>query len=270
MPRTATAAQSRTRRQSSPHAEEPCYAELQDSIEYLRNLDLPEALETDYHRVQIALLDELVRKHLGDTNDYFCGGNMFIYFSIEQAHDVIEYVEGRKRDPMYKGPDFFLVRNVDGTKPRGKWEVWKEGGRYPDLIVEIVSPSTKATDEDFNKKLYARVFRTPEYFHYDQWTRELKGYRLNGDDYEPIQPDAEGRLWSRVLGAYLGVWRGQYRGRVYHWLRLFLEDGCLVPTDDEIAQETTKRAEEERRRREEAERRIAELEAELKRLREPS
>lgn len=50
------------------------------------------------------------------------------------------------------------------------------------------------------------------------------------------------------------------RGRVCDWLRLFREDGSLVPTDDEVA-------EEERRRREAAERRIAELEAELQRLR---
>ncbi|MCS7190514.1 MAG: Uma2 family endonuclease [Fimbriimonadales bacterium] len=278
MPKTATAAKPRTRRKTASRAENPQLAELQEMIEYLQNLDLPEEdgvpLETDYHRVQIALLDEVVRQLLGDTNDYFCGGNMFIYYSLEQANDVQEYVAGRKREPMYKGPDFFLVRDVDGSKPRGKWEVWKEGGRYPDLIVEIVSPSTKAKDENENKMLYARVFHTPEYFLYDQWTRELKGYRLAGRDYEPIQPDAQGRLWSQVLGAYLGIWHGQYRGRVYHWLRLYHENGELVPTVDEIAErerqraeQERQRAEQERRQREEAERRIAELEAELRRLR---
>ncbi|MCS6919480.1 MAG: Uma2 family endonuclease [Fimbriimonadales bacterium] len=265
MPKTKTAAQPRARRKTAPCAETPCFdEELAATLEYLQNLDLPEEdgvpLETDYHRVQIALLDEVVRKHLGDTKDYFCGGNMFIYFSLEQAHDVQEYVQGRKREAMYKGPDFFLVKDVDGTKPRGKWEVWKEGGRYPDLIVEIISPSTKAKDENENLKIYAKVFHTPEYFHYDQWSRTLKGYRLVGDEYEPILPDAHGRLWSKVLGASVGVWRGQFRGRVYDWLRLYHEDGSLVPTDDEVAQAEAKRAAQ-------AEQRVAELEAELRRLR---
>ncbi|MFN7017458.1 MAG: hypothetical protein ACK4P5_09920, partial [Fimbriimonadales bacterium] len=61
--------------------------ELQDliqTLERLKNLDLPEEdgepLESDYHMMQIPLLDELVRQHLGDTQDYFCGGNMFIYY----------------------------------------------------------------------------------------------------------------------------------------------------------------------------------------------
>ncbi|MFN7019274.1 MAG: hypothetical protein ACK4RG_08410 [Fimbriimonadales bacterium] len=44
---------------------------------------------------------------------------------LEQAQDVIEYVEGRKRELRYKGPDFFLVKGVDGTKRHGNWVVWE-------------------------------------------------------------------------------------------------------------------------------------------------
>jgi hypothetical protein len=56
------------------------------------------------------------------------------------------------------------------------------------------------------------------------------------------------------------VWEGEYRGRRYRWLRLYDRDGNLVPTREESERQ-------ERALREQAERRIAELEAELKRLR---
>ncbi|NJN05102.1 MAG: phytase, partial [Rhodobacteraceae bacterium] len=50
--------------------------------------------------------------------DYFVGGNMFLYYSAEQV-----------RNQSYKGPDFFFVRDVDGTKKRDYWAVWDEDGR---------------------------------------------------------------------------------------------------------------------------------------------
>jgi uncharacterized protein YceH (UPF0502 family) len=74
-------------------------------------------------------------------------------------------------------------------------------------------------------------------------------------------PDERGWLWSRVLGAYIGVWEGEVLNRRYRWLRLFDADGNLVLIDRE--REAIARA-----RAEAAERRIAELEAELRRLRE--
>lgn len=223
-------------------------------LERLKQLELPEGdgvpLESDYHVMQIPLLDDVVRQHLGDTRDYFCGGNMFIYYSLEQAQDVIEYVAGRKREARYKGPDFFLVKGVDGMKRRGKWVVWEENGRYPDLIIEVVSPSTRRKDERENKRLYAQVFRTPEYFMYDRLRRRLVGYRLalGRERYRRIAPDARGWLWSEVLQAYLGVWEGEYHGRVYEWLRLYDADGNLVPTHTERAVARAERAENELRR----------------------
>jgi len=50
-------------------------------IEYLKNLQLPEGdgepLESDWHVVQIWLLNELVGRLFGERTDFFCGGNMF-------------------------------------------------------------------------------------------------------------------------------------------------------------------------------------------------
>ena len=45
-------------------------------------------MESDWHVVSITLLDELVRNHLGTPTHYFCGGNMFIYYSVEQAKEI--------------------------------------------------------------------------------------------------------------------------------------------------------------------------------------
>lgn len=272
MPASAVSTKPRARKRAAKRTSEQLLPvelqELQESIERLRSLELPEEdgepLETDYHRVQIALLDEVVRQHLGDTNDYFCGGNMFIYFSEEQAHEVIGYVKERKpAQPRYKGPDFFLVKGVDGSKPRGKWVVWAEGGKYPDLIVEITSPSTAVKDKEENLQLYATVFHTPEYFWYDPYTGALQGYHLVGDTYEPIAPNERGWLWSRVLGAYLGLWDGVWTGRRYLWVRLYDKMGQLIPTQ---AEREAQRAEQERQRAEQAEAELERLKAKLREM----
>ncbi len=42
----------------------------------------------------------------------------------------------------YRGPDAFLVRNVDAGHKRDVWVSWEEDGRFPDLILELLSPST--------------------------------------------------------------------------------------------------------------------------------
>ena len=232
-------------------------------------------MESDWHVVSITLLDELVRNHLGTPQNYFCGGNMFIYYSVEQAEEIEQYVETEtpKRKPRFKGPDFFLVRDVDGTKPRDSWVVWQEDGRYPDLVVEFVSPSTRGKDVDANAQFYAHVFRVPEYFWFDRRSGELVGYRLSGSGYVRIEPNERGWLWSEQLGAYVGVWRGSYRGRVWSWLRLWDSAGELVLTREEreareraAREQAEARAEQAEARAEQAEARAAQERAERERL----
>ncbi len=258
MPRTAVRTGATKGKRTKPSAVQNAY--LPD-LEYLKNLELPEGdgepLESDWHVVQISLLDELVRQHWKGRADFFCGGNMFIYYSLEQAERIIK---GR---PLYKGPDFFVVKDVDGTKPRKSWVVWKEDGRYPDVIVELLSPTTARKDKTRNKQLYEQVFKTTEYFWYDVDTRELKGFRLVEGRYEPIEPNGRGWLWSVELGAYLGIWEGDYRGRRYPWLRLYTAEGELVPTQAEAerqrAEAERQRAEAERERAERLAQRLREL-----------
>jgi len=214
-----------------------------------------EPLESDWHVVQIHLLDELVRQLFQGRTDFFCGGNMFIYYSLRQARSV------KRGRPLYKGPDFFVVKDVDGTKPRKYWLVWDEDGRYPDVIVELLSPTTAEKDKVENLQLYERVFRTGEYFWYDVETRELAGFRLREGRYVPIEPNEQGWLWSQELGAWLGVWEGVYQGRRYPWLRLYTAEGTLVPTQAEAERQRAEQAlqqVEAERQRAEAERQRAE------------
>jgi Uma2 family endonuclease len=178
---------------------------------------------------------------------------MFIYYSLNQAQSVLQ------GNPQYKGPDFFLVKDVDGTKPRRSWIVWEEDGKYPNLIVELLSPSTAQKDREEKKQLYAKVFHTPEYFWYDAFTGELAGFCLHEEEYIPIEPNEQGWLWSHQLGAYFGVWEGVYHRRKYRWLRLYTAEGELIPTDAELRRQAQQLAEAERQRAERLAQRLREL-----------
>jgi Uma2 family endonuclease len=186
--------------------------------EQLQRLQLPEEdgvpLESYYHVLQSALLAEVIHQHLKGRTDYFCGRNMFVYFSLQQAQEIIEFVEGKRDEVRYKGPDLFVVLGVDGKRRRKSWLVWEENDRFPDLIVEIVSPSTKEKDTKDNLELYAKVFRTREYFWYDEELGEWMGYRLQGGEYVPIEVNERGWRWSEVLGAWLGCRTRRIRGGV--------------------------------------------------------
>ena len=228
--------------------------------EQLKQLQLPEEdetpLESHYHILQINLLAEVIHQHLQPRTDYFCGTNMFVYYNLEQAEGIIEFMEGKRDRAPYKGPDLFVAVGVDGTKRRKHWVVWDEDDRFPDLIVEITSPSTKSKDTGENLKLFAQVFRTREYFWYDEEAGEWMGYRLQGESYAPIEVNERGWRWSEVLGAWLGVSELPYRGWRYRWLRLYDVGGRLVPTGEELAAAERERAGAERQRAERAERRI--------------
>src|SRR5436305_1369501 len=215
-----------------------------------------EPLETNWHVIQMNLLIDLSHEAMTERGrkDFFSGGDMFVYYAYEQARDI---AAGR---PYFRGPDVFYVGGVEGARERKAWVAWEEGGRLPDVIVELLSPSTAKIDRTIKKDLYARSFRTPEYFLFEPGTWRFDGFRLQGDRYQPLTPNAQGRLWSEELGLELGLWSGTLRAQEANWLRLFHPDGRLVPTAAERADAARPRAESERQRADAAE-------AELKRLR---
>lgn len=233
--------------------------------------DLPDEdgipLESNWHRIQINLLVDVTRQMWAGRDDYFAGGNMFVYFTTEQAARY-----------GYRGPDFFLVKDVEPNPERRSWRIWNEGGRFPDLIVELLSPSTAKIDLTAKKYLYEHIFKTPDYFAYDPDSRTLRGWRLDGATYHDLRPDAQGRLWSEEAGVWIGTWQGVYQQYDTTWLRFYSNEGLLLPTQAEAEAaaryEAEQRADIEAAARREAETRAAaeaaarrEAEAELEQLR---
>ena len=92
-----------------------------------------EPLESPRHRSGMNVLIRSVQYALRQRSDFFAGGNMFVYYSQQQVMN---------RD---RGPDFFVALEVDGSREKA-WITWEEDGRYPDVIVELLSDSTAAVD----------------------------------------------------------------------------------------------------------------------------
>jgi len=239
-------------------------AEMENELAMLLALDLPAEdgipMESNWHRIEMNLLIDSVHAHWRDRNDYFAGGNMFIYFSLGQV---------RRKD--YRGPDFFVVKDVDGARDRESWVVWREDGRYPDVIVELASPSTIAVDLAVKKELYERTFHTAEYFCYDPANHQLVGWHLVEDEYVELPPNERGWLWSRQLNLGLGNWEGEFQRIRATWLRFYTPDDQLVLTlaeaEAQRAEAEAQRANEAVRRAEEEARRAATAESEVARLR---
>ena len=179
-------------------------------------------LETTRHLKQLILLLTCLERLWSDRADFFAGGNLSIYYSTRQ----------RKSEDV-RGPDFFVVLDTE-RRDRKSWVVWAEDGKYPNFILEILSDSTAQVDRGLKKQLYQDVFRTPDYFWFHPYTLEFKGFKLNYRQYEAIEPNDRGWLWSDELQLFLGILNEQ--------LRFFTSEGALVPTPEEAEIQERQRA----------------------------
>lgn len=195
-------------------------------------------METYQHMMAQLVLITSLQWHWRGRTDYFCAGNLTVFYSPNQ-----------KKSKDFAGPDFFVALDVDGTRPRRSWVVWQEDGKYPNVIVELLSDSTAKNDRGEKKRVYQDIFRTPEYFLFDPHSFDFEGYCLVAGRYEPIPPDAAGRLRCEQLDLSLGVHGGE--------LRFFTPDGLLVAKPSEAAELAEQRADA-------AEARVAALEKQLR------
>jgi Uma2 family endonuclease len=216
------------------------------------NLDSDEpTLETDLHRQQIDLLIRLLKYWWSDRQDFYISGNLTVYYNQQQL---------KSRD--FRGPDLFVVMGAE-RRDRRSWVVWEEGGRYPNLVIELLSSSTATVDRGIKKQLYQDVWRVPNYFWFDPYSLEFAGFKLLSGQYEAIAPTENGCLWSDQLELFLGIDGEQ--------LRWFSPDGQVIPLPEEqerlekererLAKEQERLAkQDERLAKEQALDRIAELE----------
>jgi Uma2 family endonuclease len=177
------------------------------------------------------LLINSIHHHFRDRDDFYAAGNMFIYFSAEEA---------RNRD--FRGPDFYFVWNTSRRPMRKYWVLWHENWRTPNVVIELCSPTTIKEDYGHKKDIYEQTLRVNDYFCFDPDTGVLDGWRLKRRKYVPLKPNADGRLWSEELGLWVGPWHGDVLGYDDTWLRFFDKDGRLVLDETEAARHDAKKA----------------------------
>ncbi len=108
------------------------------------------------------------------------------------------------------------------------------------------------------KEIYQDTFRTPDYFWFDPYTLEFAGFHLVDGEYQPLQANEQGHLWSHQLGLYLGIYQGL--------LRFFTRDGQLVPTPEETAEQAQMQAEQAQQQAEQAQMQVEQAQQQVARL----
>ncbi len=221
---------------------------LEDELPYSDG----EPTESEKHLSQMTLLIQTLTHYYNDLGrkDVAIHGNLAMYFSLEQAEKQ-----------SFRAPDFFVAL---GTKPRAthrkSWVMWQEG-RSPNLVIELLSDSTKANDRGIKKEIYQDVLRVPEYILHDVDRNVFEAYRLRGNgskhlNYEEVElyktEYSDVVFMSAELDLELVLWEGEYDCRWDTWLRW--RDPAtheLLPTGRERGQRECKRAEEEKHRADE-------------------
>ena len=220
--------------------------------------DLPtedgEPLESPQHRIAMNALIQSLKQAWSNRTDYFVGGNMFVYFSPDQ-----------ELTKDYRGPDFFVVLNTTLQKRREAWIIWEEQGRTPDLVVELLSKSTKHFDLNDKKAIYEQILKTPDYFVFDPFDPDsLQGWHLVKQRYQALLPNKHGWLWSETLQLWLGTWEGQVEQDTGVWLRFYDSQGQLLLLPEEQVQRERQQKEQERQQKEFAQQQLKQLQDKLR------
>ncbi len=101
------------------------------------------------------------------------------------------YVKENRLGEMYYAPTDVILSNINVVQPdilfvsKARSHILVDEGvrGAPDLVVEILSPSTAHLDKVRKRELYAR-FRVPEYWQADVDDLSVEVLTLAGDDYE--------------------------------------------------------------------------------------
>jgi len=175
------------------------------------------------------------------------GGNLIIYYNPENGLDHLS-------------PDVFVALDRD-ARLRESWKTWLEG-KFPEVVVEIASPSTQQRDLGEKLARYGAL-GAREYYIHDPERRlqpAFRGYRAAGGVLLPVPNPSGVSIRSGVLGLELRVLDG--------WLRVIdPTSGKPYPTPDE-ARALQRQAERAQRQAERAQRQAerAQRQAELGQL----
>ena len=217
-----------------------------------------------------------LRAHYRDVLGARVNGDTFIY-----------YAEGNPRRSV--SPDCYVAlglpeESIESIERNNVYLLW-EVGKAPDFVLEIGSPSTADRDLGLKRDLYAEL-GVSEYWRYDEsggdfYGEPLVGERLVDGEYQRIElrHESDGGTWSHsdILGLDLRWSDGELRfwdPMAGNWLLSHEEAQAQAEEEyvraeeaQALAEEAQALVEEERAGRLTAETRVAELEAELRRLR---
>ncbi len=144
-----------------------------------------------------------------DRPDVFVAGDNLIY-----------PVKGR--NDIRAAPDVYVAFGRP-KGDRGSFQVWKEGGVFPQVVFEVLSPGNRAGEME-RKRTFYRVYGAEEYYVYDPDTDTTTGCTRTGNSFTDI-PALNGWISPR-----LGV-RFDTSGSE---LQLFRPDGTPFLTFDEL------------------------------------
>ena len=201
-----------------------------------------------------------------DSPGTHVNGNTFLY-----------YEEGNPRRSV--SPDCYVVFDIsmESIERYNTYRVW-EMGKPPDFVLEIGSPSTATTDLVAKRELYAQM-GIEEYWRFDStggdfYREPLVGEHLVDGEYRRLELEREPgglvRSHSPVLGLDLCWDDGHLRAydpATDKWLPSSRDIFDLAKEERAARQSAEALANEERAARQLAEARLAEMEAELRRLR---
>lgn len=157
-------------------------------IEYPTSDGKPMA-ESDLHRRLVVELVEVLTGCFAGRPDVYVSGNLIVLFE-----------EGNPAKHL--APDGFVVLGVSPGE-RDSFKVWEEG-KFPDIVFEITSKSTRKDDGEGKLKTYRDVWKVREYVLFDPREEYLKpslqGYRLTDTGTFTAIPVVHGQMTSEVLG----------------------------------------------------------------------
>jgi Uma2 family endonuclease len=218
----------------------------------LRKVDYPTSdgkpmAETDLHRDLMFESIKVLEHRYAEEADVYVSGNLLIY-----------YEPGNKR--KHVAPDTFVVFGVPKRK-RLHYLTWEEG-KFPQVLVEITSRTTKQEDIKTKKEIYRTIFKAKEYILFDPTgdyiKQRLQGFRRVRGQWQEI-PLLNGKLFCETLGLELHVDGAR--------LRFFdPQTQQYLAGPEERAEAEKERAEAEKERAQNAEERAGQAEAAQRRL----
>ena len=207
----------------------------------------------------LSTLDNTLGSHFVAFSDVLITGQVYVLIDEDDARDL--------------APDFIFARHISDPERviRRNGYVISEVGKPPDLVLEVGSRSTGRRDYTVKCEGYAAL-GIREYWRFDPSGGDHHDVPLAGDalvdgEYVPVEivDESDGRHWgySEVLGLELWWEEGELRFRDPVSGQFLLTPEGLAA--DRLAERAARETAENRAG--DAEARVAELEAELRRLR---